>query len=190
MPDSSSDDPYSGTHTDSDEDYTPTRTKTTNRRFNLTLDNDYSSESADDLAETPNEPGPSQRTPQTGKKRLQRKVLWKKNVRKLKRTEGKCYVNTVGSVVAEKTLGENCNCTRKCFDKIGEGCESIFTEFYKLPSKNLQDSYLYGLIKRRAVERMRPRLGCRQSKASSYIYSVLSKFVYFSTLSNDFVFIL
>lgn len=186
MSDSSSDDPYGGTHTDSDEDYIPTRTKTTNHKLNLTFLEILSSESAQEepehLAETSNEPGvpgPSHRTPQTGKKRLQRKVLWKKNVRKLKRTEGKIYVNTAGSEVAEKTLGENCNCTRKCFDKIGEGAEVIFTEFYKLSSKNLQDSYLYGLIKRAPVERRRPRAGCRQSKVSSYVYSVIFKFQYF-----------
>lgn len=185
MTDSSSDDPFGGTHTDSDEDYAPTRTKTRNQQHNLTLFNSSSSEfsedEAEDLAGISNEPGPSQRTPQPGKKRLQRKVLWKKNIRKLKRAEGKSYVNTAGSVVAQKTLGENCNCPRKCFDKIGEGCQVIFTEFYKLSSKNLQDSYLYGLMKRRAVERKRPRTGDRQSKVSSYVYLVISKIEYFLT---------
>nr|CAH7737617.1 unnamed protein product [Callosobruchus chinensis] len=77
-----------------------------------------------------------------------------------------------GSVVTGKTQGENCNCPKKCFDKIGEDVGLIFSEFYKLPSKNLQDSYLYGLMKRKHVERTRPRSGSRQPKVSSYVYAV------------------
>ncbi|KAL1490118.1 hypothetical protein ABEB36_012859 [Hypothenemus hampei] len=77
-----------------------------------------------------------------------------------------------GSLVAKKTQRENCKCSKKCFEKI-RGCyDLIFTQFYKLPSKNLQDSYLYGLMKRKFIERKRSRTGSRQSKTSTYIYTV------------------
>lgn len=183
MSDSSIDDPFAATHTDSDENYTPAAENRTTNRFNNTTLLD-SSESDEDLAETFNEagvPGPSNKTPQTGRKRLQRRVLWKRNIIKSRRAEGKSYVNTAGTVVAEKTLGEPCNCSKKCFDKIGEGCRLIFAAFYNLPSKNLQDSYLYGLIKRRPVKRKRPRVGCRESRLSSFVYTVISIFKYFLT---------
>nr|CAH7753680.1 unnamed protein product [Callosobruchus chinensis] len=165
------DDPFGGTHTDSDEDYTPIMTS--NRKSNLKYTfSESSSESAGDSVEGTNEPEASQSAPQLGRKRLQRKALWKRNIRKLKRTEGKSYLNMAGSVVTGKTQGENCNCPKKCFDKIGEDVGLIFSEFYKLPSKNLQDSYLYGLMKRKHVERTRPRSGSRQPKVSSYVYAV------------------
>lgn len=73
----------------------------------------------------------------------------------------------------QKTLGQKCNCSKKCFDKIGDGCEVIFAAFYKLSTKDLQDSYLYGLMKMMSIERHRPRDGSRQSKAASFVYSVI-----------------
>ncbi|KAK4882471.1 hypothetical protein RN001_005790 [Aquatica leii] len=68
-------------------------------------------------------------------------------------------------------MGENCNCKLKCFVNIGpEGCKAIYTNFYGISSKDLQDAYLYGLIKRDSVNRQRPRSGEGQAKSSTYLY--------------------
>lgn len=173
MSDSSRENSFGGTHTDTDEDYVPS---SNNYHVSDTLLSH--SESNEEIAGASNvaEPGPSHTVPQTGRKRLERKLLWKRNIRKSLRTKGKSYINTAGSVVAEKKLERKCNCRKKCFNKIGEGCEAIFNEFYKLPTKSLQDSYLYGLMKRKLVKRRRPRAGTSQPRTSSYIYSV--KFLY------------
>nr|CAH7730577.1 unnamed protein product [Callosobruchus chinensis] len=129
-----SDDPFGGTHTDSDEDYTPIMTS--NRKSNLKYTfSESSSESAGDSVEGTNEPEASQSAPQLGRKRLQRKALWKRNIRKLKRTEGISYLNMAGSVVTGKTQGENCNCPKKCFDKIGEDVGLILVNSTSYPLK-------------------------------------------------------
>lgn len=155
------------------------------RNANHTL-SESSSDSDGDSAEESNQPEPSHRIPQSGRKRLQRKLLWQRTVNKMKRTEGKTYINTAGSAVAEKTQGERCNCAKRCFEKIGDGCETIFTEFYKLPSKNLQDSYLYGLMKKKVIERRRPRMDNRQPKASTFVYWV-SKNIFFYQKTLNFL---
>lgn len=149
--DISIDDPFCGTHTDSDEDYIPENTE--NIRPNLNTGLSENSSDTDTYQNNENydeaQPGTSSATPHIGKKRLHRKSLWPRNIRKVKRTLGKSYTNSSGLVVAEKKLGENCNCKHKCFDKIGEeGCKHIFADFYSISSKDLQDAYLYGCIKK------------------------------------------
>lgn len=173
--DISIEDPYDGTHTDSDEDYIPENEE--NVRPNLNSDRFQSSSDTDTSQENENydeaQPGTSAATPQVGKKRLQRQSLWKRNIRKVKKTLGKSYTNTTGLLVAEKKIGENCNCIKKCFDKIGEeGCNQIFAKFYAISSKDLQDAYLYGLIRRKLVARKRPRSGDGPGKWSSFSYVV------------------
>lgn len=169
------DDPFSGTHTDSDEDFIPETKKNARPNLNTELsesssDKDMSQENESYVKE---QPGTSRETPQVGKKRLQRKCLWKRNIRKVKRVKGKSYTNTTGLLVPEKKIGENCNCKLKCFDKIGEeGCNQIFANFYSILSKDLHDAYLYGLIRRRLVARKRPRSGDGQEKMSSFSYVV------------------
>lgn len=113
-------------------------------------------------------------TTDNGKKRKVRKHLWERNVRKTKRTEGKVYINVKGLTVLEKKIGRNCNCKRQCFDRIGaEACRKIFSDFYAIPSKNLQDAYLYGNIQRTDVVRRRPRSeeGNMRYSAFSYVVS-------------------
>ena len=79
-------------------------------------------------------------------------------------------------------LGEDCNCKLKCFSNISnEERKVIFENFYSLPSKDVQDAYLYGLIKQKIVKRRRPRSGDRPQKDASYDYMVI---YYFKLLIN------
>lgn len=120
-----------------------------------------------------NQTGTTERTPHAGKKRKIRKSLWQRNVRKAKRTAGARYKNTKGEEVAEKHMGAGCNCKNRCFEKVGEECcKKIFSDFYLMSSKDLQDSYLYGLLKRVDVSRQRPRSGEGKPKSSTFSYEV------------------
>ncbi|CAH1099985.1 unnamed protein product, partial [Psylliodes chrysocephalus] len=70
-------------------------------------------------------------------------------------------------------MGPNCNCKNRCFENVGEECcKRIFSDFYSISIKDLQDSYLYGLIKRCDVSRQRPRSGEGKTKASTFSYKV------------------
>lgn len=187
---SSIDDPFSGTHTDTDKDFVPE-----NRRGVPNLNNtelfESSSDSDPPQAEnyTNEQPGTSHGK-QVGRKRLQRKSLWSRNIRKEKKTQGKSYTNTANSLVPDKKIGENCNCKNKCFDKIEHiGCNQIFTNFYTIPSKDLQDAYLYGAINRKLVARKRPRSGDGSDKNSSFIHTVsfLVLYTYFGHSSDPTV---
>lgn len=165
-------DPYEGTHTDSDEDYLPHIDREHNPR------NDNSPNSS---GEVEREHQSASDTPQTGKKRLTRRALWKRTIQKNKRIKGVPYVNVIGIRKAGRKMGNNCNCKLKCFDDIGNpGCTDIFRNFYEMSSKDLQDAYLYGLITKTVVQRQRPRSGDGRGKNSSFIYKVIHN-ILFST---------
>lgn len=166
-------DPYEGTHTDSDEDYLPA-----NEERNLTFHSLINSSSDEDflnpLDQGENGHQTASNTPQIGKKKLVRRALWKRTIQKTKRVKGEPYVNVAGMHKPGLQIGDNCNCKLRCFDDIGhEACSDIFRNFYCMQSKNLQDSYLYGLITRITVQRQRPRSGDGHSKNSSFVYKVM-----------------
>lgn len=128
--------------------------------------------SSNDASEA-NELETSKLPPQIGKKRKNRVKLWQRNIRKAARTSGSTYKNPKGTVVPAKEMGANCNCKKRCFENVGEECcRRIFSDFYSISNKDLQDSYLYGLIKRCDVSRQRPRSGEGKTKASTYSYKV------------------
>lgn len=70
---------------------------------------------------------------------------WKRNIQKKARTAGTSYVDGKGRVVPERKLGDDCNCRSKCFTKVGNP-ENIMKTFYSMESKDIQDTYLQGLI--------------------------------------------
>lgn len=79
--------------------------------------------------------------PQSGKKRKNRVKLWQRNIRKAARTSGSTYKNPKGTVVPAKEMGPNCNCINRCFENVGkECCKRIFSDFYSISIKDLQDS--------------------------------------------------
>lgn len=161
---------YGSTHMDSGDDFLPESENSNLKTRRL------SSSSSDDVGDTIEDvqsPEAAADVPQSGRKKLVRKALWKRNIQKTKRTKGLPYVNTAGVHKPGKQLGNSCLCTLKCFDVIGqENCNKIFHDFYAIPNKDLQDSYLHGLMKRDVVERHRPRSGAGTTKNASFVYKV------------------
>ena len=109
-----------------------------------------------------------------GKKRKRDPASWARSVRKLKSARGEAFVNSQGKYVSEKKVGPLCQCKNKCFTILGEeNVKRIFTEFYSLGDKALQDSHIFGLIQAKPVARKRSRSGARADyRQSSYSYSV------------------
>lgn len=137
------DDPFAGTHTDSDEDFLPSSA------------NEDSENSAYLEENTENE---HNLKVHKGKKRTRREKLWKRNIRKMKRVHGEEYFNTNNQTVSKKSMGDSCNCKNKCFEKVNMNVRSkIFEAFYNLDSKELQDSYLACRIQSSNIARKRPR---------------------------------
>lgn len=174
----SASDPYEGTNSDRDEDYLPPQEQP-NLRFQLegiSSDEDpinLLDEDPINPDEVENRYQTASNTPQTGKKKLLRKALWRRNIQKNKRVKGEPYVNVAGILKPGQNIGNNCNCKLKCFDNIGhEGCTEIFRNFYAMISKDLQDAYLYGLIEKIEVQRKRPRSGDGHGKNASFVYKV------------------
>lgn len=180
----SAEDPFAGNHTDSDEEYTPENEVPNRHNLNIRNLARISTDSSDSEVEAPSTANTKlSETPHKGKKRLQRRNMWTRNIRKQSRIHGDEYVGTSGAVVQKKELGPNCECRLKCFQKIDAAMrKKIFDDFYSIPSKELQDSYLYGLIILQPVARHRPRSGDGYVKHVSYNYLVSKNVNYFSLL--------
>ncbi|CAH0558801.1 unnamed protein product [Brassicogethes aeneus] len=82
-----------------------------------------------------------------------------------KKVKGLEHVNHKGRLIPAKSLGEDCRCARfKCFTVLSEQeRQNVLTEFYKIQSKNLQDSHLCGLIRVDPIKQRRSRKSNRRS---------------------------
>ncbi|MEM6612842.1 MAG: hypothetical protein AAF652_11440, partial [Cyanobacteria bacterium P01_C01_bin.72] len=108
------------------------------------------------------------------KKLKRNSTKWKKNVFKQKVNKGEEHDTKSGNKIPSKTVGEPCTCKKKCFDRVGlPQINQIFSEFYHLADKNLQDAHLFGGIKRMDVTRRRAKTGERgQYRTATYKYTV------------------
>lgn len=98
------------------------------------------------------------------KKRLQNSENWKRNLAKRLRNSGESYVSDkTKKLVAAKVRLQGCDCTIKS-EKAKQGwCkfhtltdidkDNLFIGFYKLGDYNLQNAFLWGLIKQSACKR-------------------------------------
>lgn len=93
----------------------------------------------------------------------------KKEERKRKRNSGQTYTTAKGKRVVGKTFRNlNCNCKKKCYDKISEvSRQKTFTSFWNLDSFTAQNAFIFGLIKQVTPERHRPREGDHQRPAKT-----------------------
>ncbi|KAF5278952.1 hypothetical protein FQA39_LY05630 [Lamprigera yunnana] len=87
------------------------------------------------------------------------KKVKKENVIRDQKVKGEAHINHNGKVVEAKKVGPDCQCKRlKCFTIIAENTRNeILNRFYSIPTKNLQDSHLAGLIKMSPVKQRRSR---------------------------------
>ena len=115
-------------------------------------------------------------TPARPRKRRRQPELWKKNVAKSKRARGESYISpSTGNVVASAKPGPPCKCKRKCYTKFSDDEKTkIFSLFWELGDKAVQDAYLHGLIRVKKVGRRRPRTECESSspREATYVYVV------------------
>ncbi|KAK4882298.1 hypothetical protein RN001_005617 [Aquatica leii] len=112
----------------------------------------------------------------SSKKRRGNSCDWKVNKRKLARQEGREYVTMKGVTIPGKKVGPPCTCKRKCMDSLCEQDKvQILSKLYTDTSKNLQDTFLQGLMEIKPIERRRKRLTesakQRRSKDDTVEYS-------------------
>lgn len=155
----SEDDPYGGDDSDVDHEYRPMET---------------TEESSED-----SEVGEPNLNKSRGRKRLRKQSEWNRSIQKVRRTAGKQYVSTSKVVVPARVMGNACNCKLKCFDNIPAITrQKIFDDFNKLPSKELQDSYLCRNIALKDVSRRRPRTNqSNKPKTVTSIFSVSTLYI-------------
>ena len=116
----------------------------------------------------------SSSTPVRPKKRRRHPESWKRNLTKAKRAKGEEYVSpATGKTVEAVKQGPPCTCKRKCYGKFTDmELKRIFSCFWELSDKSVQDAYLHGLIRVRKVERRRPRTSHCTPRAAAFIYVV------------------
>jgi hypothetical protein len=101
-----------------------------------------------------------------------KQVRYKSEIIREARTKGENYINWKGNVVVAKKMGENCNCSMKCFERIGEGNVSeIKQRLYSFNTTNEQDAYLQSLISMHEVSRRR-QVSDTNPKIYTYTYRV------------------
>ena len=131
-------------------------------------------------------------TPARPRKRPRRPETWTRNVAKAKRAKGEVYVSpTTGSVVPARQTGPPCNCKSEMLREV-LGCRGGSNKRFQCPcmeKKNLQDAYLFGLIKATAVKRRRVRRQSsgRQRKAT-YTYHVSGKTIFNNSALDNALF--
>lgn len=78
------------------------------------------------------------------RKRLRNEETWKRNIKKKSRLSGQPYNNYKGHSVPGKKFSElDCSCSKKCHTLLSLEKRRFFFEiFYKLPTYDLQTTYL------------------------------------------------
>ena len=100
----------------------------------------------------------------------------KHNKRKSSIVAGVPYTNYKGKPIPGKAIRQGCTCKKQCFDRLGEqNIQQIFEEFYKMPSKNVQDAYLFVCVKTKPPARRRPRDGSKGNRTNTFSYTVNSQ---------------
>lgn len=98
---------------------------------------------------------------------------WKRNVIKKSIAQGKCYVNWKGKEIAARKTGPECRCKFKCFQKISEESRAvILSKFNNLGDRNIQNTYLGGLITTGNIQRHRVTTGEGKNRSCSHTYSI------------------
>jgi hypothetical protein len=115
----------------------------------------------------------------SGRKRVRNPKLWRSTIAKRLRTAGEGYTsrsqnNRVVIVPPVRKTAIDCHCKRLCFNSVTTTMrESVVKAFYELETKELQDSYLYGLITLHSVKQRRKRLpDSTKQRGGSFLYKV------------------
>ncbi|KAG6453570.1 hypothetical protein O3G_MSEX008223 [Manduca sexta] len=107
------------------------------------------------------------------KKRLRNPEEWHKQKQKRLRIAGLEYINANGKVVPPKQPGPDCNCRRKCFQKVPEDVRlKTFQGFYSMKTHDEQNAYLFGLMRQVDVKRKRVKSSSRRTCTFEYFVRV------------------
>ncbi|CAG9792192.1 unnamed protein product [Diatraea saccharalis] len=107
------------------------------------------------------------------KKRTRNPEEWHKQKQKRLRIAGLEYINANGKVVPPKQPGPDCNCRRRCFQKVPEDVRiKTFQGFYSMKSHDEQNAYLFGLMRQVDVKRKRVKSSSRRTCTFEYFVRV------------------
>ncbi|KAJ8725270.1 hypothetical protein PYW07_016228 [Mythimna separata] len=107
------------------------------------------------------------------KRRLRNPEEWHKQKQKRLRIAGLEYINANGKVVPPKQPGPDCNCRRRCFQKVPEEIRlKTFQGFYSMKTHDEQNAYLFGLMRQVDVKRKRVKTSSRRTCTFEYFVRV------------------
>ncbi|VVC89818.1 unnamed protein product [Leptidea sinapis] len=110
------------------------------------------------------------------KKRTKNPEEWHKQKQKRLRIAGLEYINANGKVVPPKQPGPDCNCRRRCFEKVPRDVRlRTFQGFYSMKSHDEQNAYLFGLMRQVDVKRKRVKNSSRRTCTFEYFVRVKGK---------------
>ncbi|XP_068627735.1 uncharacterized protein [Battus philenor] len=107
------------------------------------------------------------------KRRARNPEEWHKQKQKRLRIAGLEYINANGKVVPPKQPGSDCNCRRKCFQRVPEDVRlKTFQGFYSMKTHDEQNAYLFGLMRQVDVKRKRVKTSSRRTCTFEYFVRV------------------
>ncbi|KAJ2950575.1 hypothetical protein O0L34_g8821 [Tuta absoluta] len=107
------------------------------------------------------------------KRRQRNPEEWHKQKQKRLRIAGQEYINANGKVVPPKQPGPDCNCRRRCFQKVPEDIRlKTFQGFYSMKTHDEQNAYLFGLMRQVDVKRKRVKSSSRRTCTFEYFIRV------------------
>ncbi|XP_049888167.1 uncharacterized protein LOC126382375 [Pectinophora gossypiella] len=107
------------------------------------------------------------------KRRTRNPEEWHKQKQKRLRIAGLEYINANGKIVPPKQPGPDCNCRRRCFQKVPEDIRlKTFQGFYSMKTHDEQNAYLFGLMRQVDVKRKRVKSSSRRTCTFEYFIRV------------------
>ncbi|XP_075972137.1 uncharacterized protein LOC142973974 [Anticarsia gemmatalis] len=107
------------------------------------------------------------------KRRSRNPEEWHKQKQKRLRIAGLEYINANGKIVPPKQPGPDCNCRRRCFQKVPEDIRiKTFQGFYSMKTHDEQNAYLFGLMRQVDVKRKRVKTSSRRTCTFEYFVRV------------------
>ncbi|XP_013175316.1 PREDICTED: uncharacterized protein LOC106123494 isoform X1 [Papilio xuthus] len=107
------------------------------------------------------------------KRRSRNPEEWHKQKQKRLRIAGLEYINANGKVVPPKKPGPDCNCRRKCYQRVPEDVRlKTFQGFYSMKTHDEQNAYLFGLMRQVDVKRKRVKTSSRRTCTFEYFVRV------------------
>lgn len=97
-------------------------------------------------------------------------------INKIKRNSGQAYYTSKEKFIPAKEFKhKNCNCKRKCIEKVNEReCKEIFDNFWKLSDFNLQNIFLYSSVQRNAIKRRKSKSNQGIKRAYHYKFHLVT----------------